>query len=223
MCRFVLSLEGKAGRIDMVPKEAPLQDVLELLCKELETLARHRLNATWQQEQYRQLTTNLPVGTAVLTLDFAENFKCEHQDEPQSAYFGYQQVVLHPVVMHYRCPECAHIVVDSAVYISDDLGHTPHLVDVITQECARSIQAKTPITSLKIFSDGCSSQYKSKTPFAYLKQLPRNLNMEVERAYFGARHGKNLCDALGGTVKNCAKRAVLSRRVLIRDPQTFYG
>jgi hypothetical protein len=67
--------------------------------------------------------------------------------------------------------------------------------------CAKTLQ------KVIIFSDGCSSQYKSKVPFAYLQQLPNKLGVDMERGFFGARHGKNLCDALGEVIKTCARRA----------------
>ncbi|KAK3793667.1 hypothetical protein RRG08_014561 [Elysia crispata] len=32
--------------------------------------------------------------------------------------------------------------------------------------------------------------------------------VRIRRHYFGAGHGKSLCDSVGGTIKNCALRAV---------------
>ena len=43
----------------------------------------------------------------------------------------------------------------------------------------------------------------------------------VERRYFGSRHGKNFCGALGGTVKSAAKREVKARNATIRNAADF--
>ncbi len=44
----------------------------------------------------------------------------------------------------------------------------------------------------------------------------------MERTYFGSRHGKSPCDALGGIVKSAARRYVKSRRELIRNAQELF-
>lgn len=71
---------------------------------------------------------------------------------------------------------------------------------------------------MHIFSDGCSAQYKSRLPFYHLSQLQAlHPNVRLRRHYFGAGHGKSLCDSAGGTVKNCATHAVASGRSVIQS------
>ena len=75
---------------------------------------------------------------------------------------------------------------------------------------------------LVIFSDGCSSQYKSKLPFLHLTELASsNPGVHLQRCYFGSNHGKSLCDAAGGTAKRCATQAVLSGTKIIQRAETF--
>ncbi|GFS03122.1 vertnin [Elysia marginata] len=69
-------------------------------------------------------------------------------------------------------------------------------------------------------NDGCSSQYKSRLPFLHLSQLQAmHRNLKLRRHYFGAGHGKSLCDSAGGTVKNCATRAVAAGKTRIQSAQ----
>ena len=62
-------------KLDKVEKTTSMASAVNQLCQELETLSRHRFNARWQAAQYQQLTSNVPEGTAVVTLDFSENYR----------------------------------------------------------------------------------------------------------------------------------------------------
>ena len=128
----------------------------------------------------------------VATLDFAENYCCGHQDQPQSAHCSYQQVTLYPVTMAYKCPCCGEQVSDTAVFFSDNLDHSSHSVNCVT-EIMLDHWRTTLGPSLKkviIFSDGCCSQYKSKIPFFYLTTNSWPCNwvllfwlLDLEKAY----------------------------------------
>lgn len=45
-----------------------------------------------------------------MVADFAENYRCTHQDEIQSAYYQYQQVTIHPIVAYYKCDKYENVV-----------------------------------------------------------------------------------------------------------------
>ncbi|XP_070184371.1 uncharacterized protein [Littorina saxatilis] len=52
---------------------------------------KHVFNAEWQRKQLQSLKAKLPEGWVIVTCDFAANFLCKFQDEPQSAHWGYSQ------------------------------------------------------------------------------------------------------------------------------------
>ena len=60
-------------------------------------------------------------------------------------------------------------------------------------------------------------QYKSKIPFYYLRKMSCDSDTPIKRCFFGSCHGKNLGDALGGTIKLAAKREVKAHRVVISN------
>ena len=152
----------------------------------------------WPTKQYRDLHSNIPQGWAITTMDFADNYLCVQQDQPQSAYFGCTQVKLHPTVSCYSCIQCGVKMTHNVVYLSDSLTHDPHFVEHVTRDVERRIeQQMRRMTQHVIFSDGCASQYKSKLPSHYSTNHAAR-PFQIERCYFGARHGKNPCDALGG-------------------------
>ena len=63
------------------------------------------------------------------------------------------------------------------------------------------------------FSDGSASQFKSKLPFLHVSETNTH---GMERAYFGSRHGKGPCDALGWLVKKKAELYVKTRKGTIQ-------
>lgn len=122
------------SRKDLVKRVGTLNHLIEELAVDMEGLARHVMVARWQRKQYQTLQTSLPEGTAVVTLDFAENYLCKFQNEVQSAHWSYRQVSVHPYALQYRCPkpECSHLVTDYQVFLSDDLCHDSAFAKCVT-------------------------------------------------------------------------------------------
>ena len=203
-------------------KSGSMAVLLDELCHKLENLAMHDFTHRWQGRQYKMLNDDLPEGWALTTMDFAENYLCVQQDQPQSSYFGYSQVTVHPTVSSYGCPNCDEKVTDNVIYLTDALTHDPHFIDYINDDIQARLQRAMPsLAKHVIFSDGCASQYKSKLPFYYLAK--RSPGHDVERCFFGARHGKNPCDALGGIVKQVCSHAVAARQVTIKNSTDMFA
>ncbi|WAR17871.1 LOW QUALITY PROTEIN: hypothetical protein MAR_032465 [Mya arenaria] len=179
--------------------------------EELKPLARHIFIANWQRQQYSTLVKNVPKDWMVSVADFAENYRCINQDEIQSAYYNYQQSTVFPLIAHYRCPDCDNeIVKESAVFITPDTKHDAEAATQFTRTMDSHIKERINFSHEVQFSDGCAAQFKSKKPFQHLSEEKHTM----ERCFFGSRHGKSACDALGGLVKNQAERFVKSRRAL---------
>ena len=55
-------------------------------------------------------------------MDFAENYKCQTEDEVQSAYWNVTHVTIHAVVIYYNTEKSlAHT---NIAYISDEQSHS---------------------------------------------------------------------------------------------------
>ena len=79
------------------------------------------------------------------------------------------------------------------------------------------------VAVLHIFSDGCSSQYKSRFTFQNLLDLQKdNPTIQLTHHFFGTSHGKSMCDSSGGVTKNACTRAVASGLVVIQSAQAMY-
>ena len=86
--RWVASDEGtkELQELEVSPKE-----LVDFLCKDLDSYSRHIFNADWQYKEFKSLKENLPKGWLLLVVDFAENYRCRQQKEISSAYFKYKQ------------------------------------------------------------------------------------------------------------------------------------
>lgn len=206
-------------RLDLVKKQGSVSDLVAELKGELQKLPMHDFVHHWQSQQFSTIIKDIPDGWAVLVLDFAENYLCRQQDQPQSAYFSYSQVTVHPCVLYYGCA-CGQRVTDNWVFLSDVLSHSADMVKTIITRILHHLTSMN-MKKVVIFSDGCAAQYKSKVPFFHLLSYD-NLNIEMERCFYGARHGKNPCDSLGGLIKQSAARAVQARQCVIQNASDLH-
>ncbi|GFS26645.1 (S)-beta-bisabolene synthase [Elysia marginata] len=187
-------------------------------CRETK-FTSHVFTAKWQKDQFSMICNNFPSASAVVVIDFAENYRCLVQGEIQSAYYSYKQVTVHPCVSYYNCDTCGERVNDYSIFVSDDVKHDAHFSQRCQENVISFLKAKG-INKVFIFSDGASSQYKSKVPFAFLTKLSKQV--DIERCFFGSRHGKNPCDAAGGIVKSCAENAVKCGHAHIQSASDFF-
>ena len=219
------SSEGKkVSKKVQVEKTGTLRELIEELCKEASTIARHLFEAKWQHTQLEQIREKLPNNWVILMMDFAENFRTCYQDEVAAAHWAYSQVTIHPMILYYHCQECNEVVKESLVCISDDLKHDSHAVHKFTQAVTKHIEVKAgKIDHMVQYSDGHAAQYKSKTPFMDISMSTDDFGFSIERSFFGSRHGKSLCDGLGGVVKTAVLKAVKLRQVTIRDASDMFA
>jgi hypothetical protein len=217
-----VTMKGKNGAVlkkqGLVPKEGSAEELIIDLMDQLTPWAYHTFVAKWQYDQFRLLKENLPANTLLTVVDFSENYRCSYQDEISAAYYMYSQVTLHPVQCYYHSSDDTdEIVQEAVVYLSDDLVHDHTAVSVFNEHLYKHLEETRQITIEKHvqFSDGCAAQYKGKNTFADIEKM----TLPTERCFFGSRHGKGPCDALGGLVKNCASRHVKSRKGVIANAE----
>ena len=79
-----------------------------------------------------------------------------------------------------------------------------------------TMQADYDIKTVKFWSDGCASQFRSQFAFFMLSKFDHSINIEWN--YFEANHGKGVVDGIGGTVKHAVYSHVLTE--LSSNPQS---
>lgn len=174
--------------MDKVRKRGSVEDCVTEPSNELEALAKHVFVAEWQRRQMQELKANLPDSWVFVTCDFAENFLCKYQDEPQSAHWGYKQVSLFPAVAYYRCSAdgCSDLVREEIAFVSDELQKDAHLTQACVDYVSTYLQKKMGPRLKKVIlaSDGCAAQFKSKLPFLLLSHS-QNENFQIEKVFWG--------------------------------------
>ena len=110
----------------------------------------------------------------------------------------------------------------SVVVVSDDLQHDCYAVDSMIRRVHTFLKVRGLHFARSIeWSDGCSSQYKSKGPFFLLQQRGSE-GQEIWKHFFGSRHGKNPSDGESAVVKSSITRAVKCRRATITNAESFF-
>ena len=139
-----------------------------------------------------------------------------HQDEIKASYWSKKQVSMHPTVIYYKTEEHADPHKLVVTHFSDNTSHDAHMVFYFTRDCIEYLKETFPtsqLTKIYIWSDGCSAQYKGKHSFYYLDQL----EVDVERNFFGSEHGKGESDAETGLISKKISNAIKSRQVVISN------
>lgn len=175
-------------------------------------LVTHDFIARKQQEHLKYRKKHLLIDEAVVICDFAENFSFVIQDEVQGYHWNQQQCTIHPFVIYYREIAGADVKCQSLVIIAESLKHNFCSVYQFQLELFAYLKQKLPrVTKLHFFSDGAGGQYKNRKNFYNLITIKTDYHYDIIWNFFASCHGKNSCDAVGGTLKRNATRASLQR------------
>ncbi|XP_033755233.1 uncharacterized protein LOC117338131 isoform X1 [Pecten maximus] len=209
----------------LVSKEGTIGELITELKLKLNPFAKHLFNAKWQSGQFDDLKKKMPKQWAMFCMDFGENYACHHQDEAQGAHWHYEQVTMHPIVVYYRCQKegCDETVHESLVFITDDHKHDYHAVQHFIEKSNQYLleEVGLDIHTEIHFSDGAPTQYKSKFNFVDMSMGQDDFGLNIEKHYFGSRHGKGPCDGEVGVLKRSATSAV-KRGEMISNAKDFF-
>ena len=197
------------------------QELLDVYVKLLHDMSSHSFFAAWNFHQYLVCKNNIEKGQIVIVHDYAQNYLCLHQHEPQGLHWSHAQVTIHPSCITYRCPidGCNQKVLHEIVHISEDGKHDAHLVKKFQQANLKVLNRRgIEIRKIIEFTDQAPNQYKNKSAFRYISQE----KIPLERNFFGVRHGKGPCDACAGRVKSKLSSLVRSESVVVNNAKTCY-
>ena len=77
------------------------------------------------------------------------------------------------------------------------------------------------IHTVKFWSDGCASQFRSQYAFYMLTKFDSAISIHWN--YFEANNRKGAVDGIGGTVKHAVYSHVLTNRVIMKSSREFAG
>lgn len=217
-------IEKQVKKRGLVVKSGTVTDLVKELKDEMEPFAEHLFNKDWQHQQEYNLRMKLGTDEVLGIFDFAENYKCGYQREVQSAYYSHDSATVHPIVVYYHCSSCQKSVTESCIMISNDITHDYNLVNTFQEVVSKHLSETRGLAIGKFyrFSDGCSSQYKSKGPISDISYGPEDFGHIIHHNYSGTRHGKGASDGESGVVKRHASDAVKAGTVIINNPESLY-
>ena len=118
-----------------------------------------------QYNQFKQLKEILPSNHAMVQMDFAEDYKCQSQDEIQSAYWNATQVTLYPTVVYYK--EENTLERKSFIFVSNEPAHNASTVFAILRKLVPEIKKIVPnLDMVHYWTDSPTSQYRNKSIFS---------------------------------------------------------
>ncbi len=140
-------------------------DLLEEIVLQIKALTSPSFIAKAQAAYLSQQKESLIRGTAVVLLDFAENYSFVVQDAVQGYYWDNSQATLHPLVAYYR-KEDGNLGTISFCVVSDCLKHDATAVYAFISVIIAHLKKLIPGLSLaRYFSDGAASQHKNCKTF----------------------------------------------------------
>ena len=156
-------------------------DFITSLCTSADKTMDHHFTAKAQSSYLRHLKECLPVGTAVVLLDFAENYSFICQDAVQGFHWETSQATLHPFVVYYRELPSNDLCCLSLCIISDDREHVAGTVHAFIEIVLTFLRSKMPdLQKIVYFSDGAAAQYKNRKNLKNLCMHKTDFGIEAE-------------------------------------------
>ena len=213
-------------RTELISQSLSISDYINLTITKLESLVHHHYIAHSQSSYLKLRKETMEENSALILMDFAENYVFHVQDEAQGYHWTHHSCTVHPVVCYNKNSdnELQHA---SLCFLSDESQHD---VVMVYQIQAKTIQyLKSLMPNLKIveyFSDGCAAQYKNRKSFFNLCKHQEDFGVEAAWSFFATSHGKSPCDGIGGTVKRSTAleslRCPLENQILDVDSMMSY-
>ena len=178
------------------------------LMADLDDFRAHQDRVVSQYEAIRLLKDTLPVDHVVVQMDYAENWATSFMEEIQSAFFGKDQITLHPMVSHRRNSD-NELVTQSFVGVSLTTNHSfPTTLAFMDQLVEKFREEMPELKHIHIVTDSPSSQYRNRYSCDLLAKAMERYNLRISWNWLEAGHGKGPCDGVGGALKGLADRIV---------------
>ena len=175
---------------------------------DLQEFREHQDRVTKQFAAVKLLKDTLPVDHVVVQMDYAENWATSFMEEIQSAFFGKDQITLHPMVSHRRNSD-NELVTQSFVGVSLTTNHSFPTTLAFMDQLVAELRQKVPeLKHIHVITDSPSSQYRNRYACELLEKAMERYHLRISWNWLEAGHGKGPCDGVGGALKGLADRVV---------------
>ena len=212
------SLNEVKGKQKRIQKKCHVGTVAEAVNSLKEKLPEFLIHVYIKREQssfFQYKLMSIPPQSAVIQIDFSENYALQHQGEIQSAHWNQSQLTLFTVCVWMR-KETRRVVV-----VSDGLDHDKTSVLCFINHLLGDLK-KHSINQIDIISDGPSSQFKNQYVLNCLPVLLERHDLaRLHWHFFATSHGKGAVDGIGGVVKRSVWMKTLSGLVVVSSLEDF--
>lgn len=207
----------KFATIEKVKVEGLASDCLNWIIEQRNKYVEHVFIKRNQSKYFKnriEYASVLNNKTGVIQIDYAENYTCWHQNAPQQANYGYNQISIFTAASWFNDskPRLTAIVSD---YIKHEKESVLSCLDLLFTSIPSSVN------EIEIFSDNAASQFKNKFIFHALMELAEKHNKNVVWNFFAAQHGKGVVDGVGAAVKRLASNKVKSQQIEVTCASDF--
>lgn len=178
-----LNIEMKKGKIkykNWVEKgsaaylESFTADVENLkieIYKDIVDITLHHFIADTQKRYLSYCKNNLANDTAIVLMDFPENYSFIIQQSVQTSYYNNNQATVHPICLYYKEEKGRELLNKNYCIISDSKDHYAYTVNAFTKKFMDELKQNYKwIKKVIYFTDGAPQQYKNKLVFSKLNK-----------------------------------------------------
>lgn len=198
-------------RTELITRQLTVTEYIDLLVEKMIKLIPHSYIAKQQSKYLKNRKEDLGTSSALVLLDFSENYRYRFQDEVQGYHWSHSSCTVHPAVCYYKNQnnELQNI---NFCFLSDYMQHDVAFVYALQSNLIGILKSKLPsLKSIEYFSDGCAAQYKNCKNFLNLCMHKFDFDIDASWSFFATSHGKSPCDGIGGTVKRSTAMESLRR------------
>ncbi|CAF1650662.1 unnamed protein product [Adineta ricciae] len=154
---------------------------------------------------------------AVAQIDFSMNYTLIRQREVQQRFFSYHQATLFT----------SHLTIGkeqrNLAIISNYMEHTTSFVHCAQKILAAFIKKNFPLVKkINYVSDGACAHFKNNTSILNLIHHKIDFDLDACWTFTATGHGKGAGDGIGAVLKSVARRATLSKNILMSNAKDFY-
>lgn len=207
-----------AKRTEKKKKSGTLMDLTAHISAISTQFLRHSFCKRQQSDTFNK--SDVPMAknveltdTALLQVDFAENFVCVSQKEVQNAHWNQKQLSLFTSALYHNNE------IHSKVFVSDNTTHTKETIIPFMYKLLTDLPKTVKV--LKVWSDGPSSQFKNKFMAAILSQFEREFGLKIYWNFFATSHGKGCIDGIGATVKSIVRTQIKAKDHIVNSAADF--
>lgn len=201
--------------IEKVKKTGTISELLQEIYNQVPEFLDHEFIKINQAKSSHKLIGQSLIensDSAVVIVDFAENFKCVQQNAPQSAHYGQTPISIFTIAVYHRGFHPKAIV-------SDKEKHSKEVVLAYMDKIFEGLPST--VSRVDVWSDNATSQFKNQFIINSIKTFEKRFKIKIVWNFFAAMHGKSVVDGIGGSLKRFVRDRIIAQDLQVNSAEDF--